>query len=444
MTKIIQYKTNTLLSYIIAFFIGIIVGFRAFPEFVGVLYLMLSVVCIFLAFQVNVKALFSIMPYLIYTEIFVRAYAHAIPYLFLQYFFIAIFIILIVKDSTNVKVHSRGFIFLLFFIIIEFFNGSRSNDPDIARGLMLNSFALAIIVVWSSFNFLSPAVVNKILNHVKYAGIYLCGIVLTRYLVGDVEFRASSGSEGTNGLAPVQLSGYLGFSCSVFFFAIMNDRERRNLLLNLIFFSLGLVIMLLSFSRGGIYFVGIIMCLYFLFNRTSIKSYFLFLLVVPFALLAYYYASEKTHGLIEDRYEQEGSSGRDQLVKAGWALFKQEPLVGVGPANFNTEIDKRNLYGVQSGAHNEFIRVAAEDGILGMVTYWSFFIITFFTIFKRSKLRREYGIYFLIFFCLIVVHNGLKISLQPFLMMLAIATPDIFKVKKKVNVQVRTNAALPG
>ena len=116
--------------------------------------------------------------------------------------------------------------------------------------------------------------------------------------------------------------------------------------------------------------------------------------------------------------------------------------MGVGPANFNTEVNNRDLYGVESGAHNEFIRAAAEDGILGIVTYWSFFISAFFAIIRRAKIQREYGIYFLVLFCLITIHNGLKISIQPFLMMLAIATPNLIKAKKKVNVQVTTNAVL--
>jgi O-antigen ligase len=440
--KTVQYKSNTISFYLLAFAIGLTIGFRTFPEFVGFLYVLLAGMCIFLAFQSNMNLLFSVIPYLIYTEMFIRVFAHSVPYLFMQYFLLIIFTILIFRNQSKVKIHSRAFIFLFFFIIIEFVNGARSENPDIARGLLINTLVLAAGVMWASFNFLSPIVVNRILNNIKYAAIYLCGIILARYLMGDVEFRASSGSEGTNGMAPVQLSGYMGFAATVFFFSIMNDRERRSLLINLILFSLTLIIMLLSFSRGGIYFVGIIMCLYFVFNWNSFKNYFLFLLIVPAGLLAYYYVREKTHGLIEQRYEQQGSSGRDRLVEAGLILFKEYPLVGIGPGNFNTTVTDQNLYFTESGVHNEFIRVASEDGILGIVTYWSFFAIAFIQIFKRSKIKREYGIYFLVFFCLIAVHNGLKISLQPFLVMLAIATPDLLKIKRKVNVSIRNTTAL--
>ncbi|MEP7319840.1 MAG: O-antigen ligase family protein, partial [Panacibacter sp.] len=264
--------------------------------------------------------------------------------------------------------------------------------------------------------------------------IYLCGVVLARYLMGGVVFSTHSGSEGTNGLAPVQISGYLGFSCTVFFFSIMSEMERKKILINLFLFSLTAVIMLLSFSRGGVYFIAAMMILYFFFNRTVIKSYFLFLLVVPFGLLIYYSASETTNGLIEQRYEQEGSSGRDMLVEAGWSLFISQPLAGIGTGNFNAEIKAQNLYGQESGAHNEFIRVAAEDGILGIITYWMFFIALFVDILGRSKIQREYGIYFLVFFCLVIIHNGLKISLQPFLLTLAVATPTMVAVKKKKHV----------
>src|SRR5690349_21440229 len=110
LTKVIQYKSNTITSYLIAFAIGVIIGFRAFPEFVGFLYVVLAVVCIYLAFQSNTGLLFSIIPYLIYTEMFIRVFAHTVPYLFMQYFLLAIFTILILRNQSRVKMHSRGFI----------------------------------------------------------------------------------------------------------------------------------------------------------------------------------------------------------------------------------------------------------------------------------------------------------------------------------------------
>jgi len=197
--------------------------------------------------------------------------------------------------------------------------------------------------------------------------------------------------------------------------------------------------MLLSFSRGGLYFIGVIMVLYFFFNRTRVKSYFLLLILIPVVILVYFYVTSATNGLIVHRYEQEGSSGRDQLVKAGWNLFISQPLAGVGTGNFNQEIKGENLYGVEAGAHNEFMRAAAEHGVLGIISYWGFFVFLFFEILGRRKIQKEFAIYFLVFFCMICVHNGLKISLQPLLLMVAIATPSLVRVRKKSNVPITRN-----
>jgi O-antigen ligase len=440
--KISDLSKNTIVGYLIAFAVGVIVGFRTSPEFVGVPYVILSMVCLFFAFHNNLKIVLSVLPYLVYTEMYIRTYVKFIPYLFLPYLLIAVFGALFLQNRNNVRIHSKSFGFLCFYTIIEITDSFRCANPDIAKFLMINSIALFIIVMWSSFNVILPATVNRFLNNVKYASIYLCGIVIARYIMGDVVFSGISSSETTNGLAPVQISGYLGFSCTVFFWSIMNDAQKNNLLINLALLAVTSVVMLLSFSRGGLYFFGVIMLLYFFFNRARIKSYFLFLILIPVAVLVYFYLVSTTNGLIVDRYQQEGSSGRDELIRAGWNLFILEPLVGVGTGSFNEEIKGNKLYGAEAGAHDEFIRAAAEHGVLGIISYWGFFVFLFFEILSRKKIQKEFAIYFFAFFCMIAVHNGLKISLQPLLLMLAVATPSLVRIRKKLDVSVTRNRVI--
>lgn len=437
--------SNSAFNYILALSAGILIGLRHLimpTTFFGIFSLMAAGVCVYYAFRSDIKMIFTILPYLIYTEIFVRAYVPSIPYLFTQYLFIAIFGVLIFKKGGRVKLHSRTFVFLMLFMLIELINIQRSNDPLVARGLVTNDLALAVMVMWGCCNFISPTLANHLMKHIKYAGVMLGGIILARYIMGGswgaVSFSSRSGSEATNGLAPVQLSAYLGFASTVFFFSIMSEQERKNLVLNLICFAFVNVFMLLSFSRGGLYFLGIIMILYFFFNAEKAKSYYLFLMLIPVGLLIYYYVSTTTGGLIEDRYQEAGTSNRDVLIEAGWTLFKMNPLAGIGTGNFNDEIVNTDLFDVESGAHNEFIRVMAEDGVLGIMTYGFFYVLLFSEIVRRKGVQREYALYFLIFFCLINVHNGLKISLQPLLLMLTVATPNLSRFKKKKNVSINT------
>src|SRR5436305_15341281 len=131
----------------------------------------------------------------------------------------------------------------------------------------------------------------------------------------------------------------------------MNQVERKNLFVNIIMLAIATTIMLLSFSRGGLYFFGIIVGLYFIFNANKKSNYFFLLLLIPIGILIYYFVSNTTNGLIEQRYGSTGASGRDIIVEIGLKIFSQNPVTGIGTGNFNTEITNLHLYDVESGAH---------------------------------------------------------------------------------------------
>ncbi len=60
----------------------------------------------------------------------------------------------------------------------------------------------------------------------------------------------------------------------------------------------------------------------------------------------------------------------------------------------------------------------------------------------RKKIQREYALYFFVFFVLITIHNGMKISLQPMLMALAVGTPSVMRIKKRPNVPLEKKFAI--
>jgi hypothetical protein len=60
----------------------------------------------------------------------------------------------------------------------------------------------------------------------------------------------------------------------------------------------------------------------------------------------------------------------------------------------------------------------------------------------RPKPSKDYGVYFLVLFALITVHNGLKVSVQPFLLILAIAIAPIgASTKQMTNVSAKQHRA---
>jgi O-antigen ligase len=66
-------------------------------------------------------------------------------------------------------------------------------------------------------------------------------------------------------------------------------------------------------------------------------------------------------------------SERLQLWRAGFAIAVKHPVIGIGPANYPSEIGgyDRNLQGLE--AHNSYVHMAAETGFVGLVLYLALF-----------------------------------------------------------------------
>lgn len=427
------FNTESLIAkYIIAFAIGVIIGLKLLPvTVVVVIHTIIAAVCVIQCLKGNLSAFFTWLPYIVYNEIFVRGFAKWYPYLTLQYLYIGCFAILFFTVPRLKRPHSNAWFFLIIFTFLEIANDVYPDKIAIGRQILTQSFALLLPVIWASYYVLKPVMINKLLNNIKVASVYLAGIVFVAHITGKISYGLFSNSEASNGLAPVQLSGYLGLGCILFFLSIMNPQELKNRMINIGVLAIVATVMVLTFSRGGLYFLGAVVSMFFLYNRDKLANYARILIFIPIGIFIYMYVVNQTGGKILARYEQEGTSNRDVLVSIGFHIFSEHPIFGVGTGNYNTTIVKEKLYPEESGAHNEYVRAAAEHGIIGIFFYWGFYIFLLLEILKRKQPQKQYAMYFFVIFCMIIVHNGLKIAIQPLLIVLAIATPTFVSQTKK-------------
>jgi O-antigen ligase len=438
-------KPIYLKEYLIAGLTGFFIGLRLLGPTLGVFYLLAAGACTFFAFRNNVKVVFTILPYLVYTEMFMRTGTGGsyVPYLFIEYLMIALFIIMLFNKKGELKIHSRSAILILLYTVIEFLDVIRAADITYARSMVTNSVLLTFVAIWASSNAINSKTTSHIIKHLTLASVYLCGNILVAHFTHQISYSLVSSSEATNRMAPVQVSGFLGVGSSLLFLYLMNDTNKKRFFSHLGMFAISVTLMILSFSRGGIYFLSSVIALFAIFNWREIQRFGILLLLLPVGYIIYYYATNATDGKIEQRYSAEGgASTREDLVKAGFTIFMDEPLAGVGTGNYGKEIKDRDLYGVESGAHNEFVRAAAEHGLFGILFYWGFYIVILFEVLSRKKAQRELALYFLALYCLIIVHNGLKTAVQPYLLVIIIATPTM--VAKKKREYVSTEVYLSG
>ncbi len=139
--------------------------------------------------------------------------------------------------------------------------------------------------------------------------------------------------------------------------------------------SLGSIALFLSFSRVA-WFVGLLIGFWFLVQRWLGKKRSLIALVAFSILLGGLFYS-----LVTPLSGEEAIDQRLALANVAMEMVKANPLAGVGINNFISQLP---YYWQQFGAtywlqpvHNIFLLVAAETGLIGLMTFFWLLILTF-------------------------------------------------------------------
>lgn len=163
------------------------------------------------------------------------------------------------------------------------------------------------------------------------------------------------------------------------FFFLKKENPAYMRILSIINLGMGCITVLMTGSRGG--FVGLIVVfIVLLFSKISaVKfSHKVIFLILCLALAAYKAPSIDFQRLStvfspQDDYNLSDEYGRKEIWKAGIILMATHPLTGVGLNCFNMAIgDYRQERGVLprwQTAHNSFIQIGAETGILGFILF---------------------------------------------------------------------------
>jgi O-antigen ligase len=173
---------------------------------------------------------------------------------------------------------------------------------------------------------------------------------------------------------PNQLAGYLGVTVpAVLAFVLL----RRPLLVELIAIPMGLIACVMTFSRGGgaaLLFAIIVMLAlrYFPAWRAWVGSGAIVVFVTAL-VLAFGVFSGALHGPVQSLFGLSGAvafngglGSRVDLWHCAYALWRSNPLFGIGPGNFELEVG-RYLPGARTHANGIFFQVLAEQGIVGLI-----------------------------------------------------------------------------
>lgn len=199
-------------------------------------------------------------------------------------------------------------------------------------------------------------------------------------------------------------------------------------------FILCVITSLLTFSRGGIVALILVVILYmFLANFTKkIKMMAVSLLCLIFIYVVGSFSQIDFNQIITSRitdFSTDNGSGRFELWGEAINYFMSHPLFGIGAFNFSDFYafeHNEKLY-----VHNTYLEVLVESGIIGFLFYLSFLLMLVITLFK-TKLHKEkpYIILTLFAFLLQMISLSLMIN-EAFFVFLALTLKYITEYERK-------------
>lgn len=258
------------------------------------------------------------------------------------------------------------------------------------------------ILIW--FTFIAVFMESLFINYLYYDSVIINGQLLER------------GNE-FNGLgANINISSFsLAMKIPVILYAFFNYNSRLLKAISFILISSSVLTILLLQSRGALLAIAFVLsCLFIISliqkNRKYIKHFLGVLVMVICSFGVYQQFNEKnTSDMIVERFSTITDPGSDASVKERLNFYStavesisQKPFLGIGIGNWKiTSIkysrDIISEYRVPYFAHNDFLQVTAEIGIIGGILY-VFFILypVLISLFKTLE-NKIFDHYFLIF-----------------------------------------------
>jgi len=304
---------------------------------------------------------------------------------------------ILLQRKKIIFINNNDFLFFYFlFIIICSISYFYSLEPA-ASAIMLRTLSLYFIFIVTLVNYVDDYdKLSKLIKYFIYSGIIASFYILFNFLhnYGLSRFYRLGGvlgNENTMGII-------IGIATTFSFYLLVFEKKY----LYIFPIIITSIMVLLTGSRTALVFVvlNIIFLIYFK-NRSSFKGKLkAVVLILLLFLLSYYLILnipifytvmgrrvENILGFFGNSGTNEGSIlMRNYMVKFGIEKFKEKPIFGWGIANYKVLLDQDIR---QRGyAHNNYIELLVDVGIIGMVVYYLMYI---FGLFKLKKIK--IGIY---------------------------------------------------
>jgi len=328
-----------------------------------------------------------------------------------QLFFIYLFIIIMMasKMIVNINKHAKD-VLIIFVLFLSYLSIKVLGSPGIFYGLTdMTKFLYVLFVFIIFYKFVSIYGIDRSIKVNIYIAFiaFLIGIV-GKLLTGDTvspdtgEFLIFGASGRAKGAI------FCSIMAIYFYTSYLEEKNYRTLL----FFIVSSVLIFLSFTRiailGFIVAFFIVNIAYKKYKELLLFSTLVYILMLPFMniLIKETFIADivDLDSLLSKDITEIFSlirlTGRELLWSVVFDGFLENPILGNGLGYSNLMV--KSVTGFIEQVHNDYLKILADLGIVGLTLYLLIYIKMFFNARKIYKINKKKRYYFFIFITTLV------------------------------------------
>ncbi|MFP3410367.1 O-antigen ligase family protein [Bacillus sp. SIMBA_074] len=314
--------------------------------------------------------------------------------------FLVIYFCLTIKDFHIQKLYFHEVVFLLFYFIY-----CLSGILSIYLSASIRMIFGVLLVLGCYFimrNLLGNTEIVVLELSIVYAGLVFNIVSLILYIIGLQYFGLYGGEEREVYAGLLVDRGYprlIGllddpnifiFYNTIFFMYYMTNLYNMT---NVIGLVLCVTTSLLTFSRGGILAIVLVLVVYICMSSFAKKVKIVIGLVI-FSIAIFSLSNAVMGGQLDDLlnkrisdFSHDNGSGRFTLWEAAFKYYLSNPYIGIGAFNFSNYYEyqfNEKLY-----VHNTFLEILSESGTIGFLLYSAFLLILMFKLTQYNLFREK-------------------------------------------------------
>ena len=408
--------------YLFLIFVQIVVIF--FPQLLIIQALFIFSIGLVYSFKANDLKVIKVISFISGSEVYykqsaVAAIGSSIPWEFPKYAIFLICILFFLSSFESKRYYSFSILIYSFLIFISVLYTLLLNEitfegvKSIMGFYVMGPFALGATIL--AFDNVKISLYDfKIIILYYAAGIFPSIIFLIKNLsiYSTIKVIVDSNQQ-FSGYGPIHVSLAISFLIGLLILSIIKYHLWKNVILPYIVIVISFVLMMLTFSRSGVYALLPSVFIAFLYQPKNIKSILSVALISIVSLIIILTKLNNfTNDALQLRYTIEENDPRFALMKSDFDAWLDNPVFGAGfgRAKKYRERENRGLV-----SHNEISRVLAEQGILGFFCILIILSIVIDRIKReRLKLFMPYILFLTIFSFIFFNSNAFRLYLPGF------------------------------